>query len=53
VSDRSRAAEGVGVDGCRPVAYQTAHLVAWDGKIARWTEHPGSMREFEAAWGPR
>ena len=34
--------------------YQTAHLVAFrDGKIARWTEHPGSMREFEAAWGPR
>lgn len=32
--------------------YQTAHLVEFrDGKIARWTEHPGSMREFEAAWG--
>ena len=32
--------------------YQTAHLVEYrDGKVARWTEHPGSMREFEAAWG--
>ncbi len=32
--------------------YQTAHLVEFrDDKIARWTEHPGSMREFEAAWG--
>jgi ketosteroid isomerase-like protein len=34
--------------------YQTAHLVDFRGsKIARWTEHPGSMREFEAAWGRR
>jgi ketosteroid isomerase-like protein len=34
--------------------YQTAHLVEFqDAKIARWTEHPGSMREFEAAWGRR
>lgn len=34
--------------------YQTAHRVAFrDGKIARWTEHPGSMREFEEAWGKR
>jgi len=32
--------------------YQTAHLVEFrDGKIARWTEHPGSMAEFETAWG--
>lgn len=32
--------------------YQTAHLVELrDGRIARWTEHPGSMREFEEAWG--
>ena len=34
--------------------YQTAHLVHFEaGKISRWTEHPGSMREFEAAWGRR
>jgi ketosteroid isomerase-like protein len=34
--------------------YQTAHLVSFTGsKIARWTEHPGSMRDFEAAWGRR
>jgi hypothetical protein len=33
--------------------YQTAHLVEFrDGKIKRWTEHPGSMQEFETAWGP-
>ncbi len=32
--------------------YQTAHLVEFrDNQIARWTAHPGSMREFEAAWG--
>ncbi|HSO96630.1 MAG TPA: nuclear transport factor 2 family protein [Acidimicrobiia bacterium] len=32
--------------------YQNAHLLEFrDGKIARWVEHPGSMREFEAAWG--
>ena len=32
--------------------FQTAHLVEFrDAKIARWTEHPGSMHEFEAAWG--
>jgi ketosteroid isomerase-like protein len=32
--------------------YQTAHFVEFrDDKVARWTEHPGSMREFEAAWG--
>lgn len=34
--------------------YQTAHLVEFlDGKISRWIEHPGSMQEFEAAWGKR
>jgi len=34
--------------------YQTAHLIEFrDGKIARFTEHPGSMREFETAWGRR
>jgi ketosteroid isomerase-like protein len=32
--------------------YRTAHIVHMrDGKIAAWTEHPGSMREFEEAWG--
>jgi hypothetical protein len=32
--------------------YQTAHLVEFrDDKIVRWTEHPGSMRGLEAAWG--
>ena len=32
--------------------YQTAHRVEFrDEQIARWTEHPGSMREFEEAWG--
>jgi ketosteroid isomerase-like protein len=31
--------------------YQTAQLVEYrDGKVARWTEHPGSMQEFEEAW---
>lgn len=34
--------------------YQTAHLVHFEnGLIARWVQHPGSMREFEAAWGRR
>ncbi len=34
--------------------YQTSHLVDFrDSRISRWTEHPGSMREFEAAWGRR
>jgi len=38
-------------DGTRH-EYQTAHLVEFRGdKISRWIEHPGSMREFEAAWG--
>ena len=32
--------------------YHTAHIVEFRGdKISRWTEHPGSMKEFEAAWG--
>jgi len=32
--------------------YQTAHLVEFRGdQVSRWTEHPGSMKEFEAAWG--
>jgi ketosteroid isomerase-like protein len=40
-------------DGARH-EYQTAHIVEFrDTKISRWTEHPGSMREFEAAWGRR
>ena len=34
-------------------AYRTAHLCELrDGLISRWTEHPGSLREFEVAWGP-
>jgi hypothetical protein len=34
--------------------YRTAHIVEFqDGLIARWTEHPGSIREFEEAWGTR
>jgi ketosteroid isomerase-like protein len=33
---------------------RTAHLCELrDGRIARWTEHPGSLREFEEAWGTR
>ncbi|HEY6319409.1 MAG TPA: nuclear transport factor 2 family protein [Acidimicrobiia bacterium] len=40
-------------DGARH-EYQTAHLIHFtDGRIARWVEHPGSMREFEEAWGRR
>ena len=32
--------------------YRTAHIVELrDGLIDRWTEHPGSPREFEEAWG--
>jgi len=31
--------------------YRTAHIVELrDGLIAKWTEHPGSMQEFENAW---
>jgi ketosteroid isomerase-like protein len=34
--------------------YQTAHLVHFEhGLITRWVQHPGSMREFEEAWGRR
>jgi steroid delta-isomerase-like uncharacterized protein len=32
--------------------YRTAHVVEFrDGKIARWEEQPGSIQEFESAWG--
>jgi ketosteroid isomerase-like protein len=34
--------------------YRTAHIIELrDGLIAAWTEHPGSMNEFEEAWGSR
>lgn len=34
--------------------YRTAHICDLkDGKIATWTEFPGSLREFEDAWGTR
>jgi len=34
--------------------YRTAHICEFrDGRIAAWTEHPGSLREFEEAWGTR
>src|SRR5205823_3416683 len=34
--------------------YNTAHAVTLnDGLIATWEECPGSMREFEAAWGTK
>jgi len=34
--------------------YRTSHICELsDGRIARWTEHPGSLREFEEAWGSR
>ena len=34
--------------------YRTAHIVDLrDGLIAGWTEDPGSMHEFEEAWGTR
>jgi ketosteroid isomerase-like protein len=37
-----------------PQAYETTHVVTFAGdKLASWREHPGSMTEFEAAWGPR
>jgi ketosteroid isomerase-like protein len=36
-----------------PRSYRTAHIIEFrDGKIASWEEHPGSVAEFEAAWGP-
>ena len=32
--------------------YRTAHIVSFaDGRISSWTEHPGSLAEFESAWG--
>jgi len=35
-----------------PRQYRTAHIVELrDGLIAKWNEHPGSVREFEEAWG--
>lgn len=34
--------------------YRTAHLCELrDGRISKWTEHPGSLNEFEEAWGTR
>jgi len=34
--------------------YETAHVVELrDGRISSWHEHPGSLREFEDAWGTR
>ena len=37
-----------------PRTYRTAHLVDFrDGKLSRWEESPGSMAEFEAAWGAK
>jgi ketosteroid isomerase-like protein len=34
--------------------YETAHVCGLrGGRIASWREHPGSMKEFEDAWGPR
>ena len=34
--------------------YRTGHICELrGGRIARWVEHPGSLREFEAAWGRR
>lgn len=33
--------------------YRTAHVVTFSGGlIAAWWEHPGSLAELEAAWGP-
>lgn len=33
--------------------YRTAHVVTFaGGVITAWWEHPGSMAELEAAWGP-
>jgi ketosteroid isomerase-like protein len=34
--------------------YGTAHIVEFrHGRISSWREHPGSLREFETAWGTR
>ena len=36
----------------QPREYRTAHIVEFDrGAISKWTEHPGSLSEFEQAWG--
>jgi ketosteroid isomerase-like protein len=36
----------------QPREYRTAHIVEFaSGSIAKWTEHPGSLAEFEEAWG--
>ena len=36
----------------QPRQYRTAHIIGFDdGAIATWQEHPGSMSEFEDAWG--
>jgi ketosteroid isomerase-like protein len=36
----------------QPRRYRTSHIIEFDsGAIAHWTEHPGSMSEFEQAWG--
>ena len=33
-------------------SYETDHVIEFaDGKIASWSEHPGSLAEFEEAWG--
>lgn len=38
-------------DGKR-IEYRTDHLWQFRGdKVSRWEERPGSMAEFEAAWG--
>jgi len=35
-----------------PYRYRTAHLVEFRGTLlCAWTEHPGSLRELEEAWG--
>ena len=37
-----------------PRDYLTAHIVTMrDDKIATWREYPGSLKEFEEAWGPK
>jgi ketosteroid isomerase-like protein len=38
----------------QPREYLTAHAVRLrDGRISAWEERPGSMAEFEGAWGTR
>jgi ketosteroid isomerase-like protein len=35
-------------------SYRTSHLVEFaNGRISSWLECPGSLTEFEDAWGPR